>query len=333
MSAQGEQAVTFTALKKAELLPLPPDPKPLEANEVTGRTLVSLVSPGTELNSQYLGEKFPAQPGYAAVFQVDATGPAVTDLKPGSVVFCTGPAGVGGHRSRQRCPREAALPVPGNLAPEVAVHARLMGVSMTTLVTTGARPPDKVLVLGLGPVGNLAAQLFKACGYQVTGVEPVEARRRLAQEKGIAPVLDKAPEDRKQSPDGFALALECCGHEQAVLDACRALRKKGELVLIGVPWARRTELHAFDITHAIFRRYLVVRSGWEWELPRYAPLDFRDGCIFANFAAAMRWLAEARVRVERLYYKAHPRDCQQVYQELLSGRSPALSVVFDWTAL
>ena len=325
-----DSVVTFTAAEKAELLALPADGKPLEPAEVTGRTLVSLISPGTELGGQYLGSKFPAQPGYAAVFEVEAVGAEVKDLKAGDLVFCTGPMGIGGHRSRQRCKREAAIPVPEGLSPETAVHARLMNVTMSTLTTTAARPPDKVLVTGLGPVGHLGAQIFQSCGYGVMGVDPVESRRRLATEKGIGDVRAAVPlEDRAALAD-IALALECSAHEQAILDCCRAVRKRGEVVLVGVPRQRRTELYAFDIVQTVFQRYVVLRSGWEWEVSRYAT-DFRVGSVFGNLAAALAWLAEGRVNVEGLYAVADPKDCQQVYQDLLHQRAAALSVVFSWS--
>ena len=196
---------------------------------------------------------------------------------------------------------------------------------MSTLTTTTARPPDKVLVLGLGPVGHLAAQMFRSCGYRVTAVEPLEPRRRLAQEKGIEEVHASVPPHL----EGIALALECSGHEQAALDAVRAVRRRGEVVQVGVPRERRTELFAFDILSAVFRGYVVLRSGWEWEVPRHGA-EFRVGSVFGNLAAALRWLAEGRVRVAGLYRTASPRDAQRVYQDLLHRREDHLSVVFDW---
>jgi threonine dehydrogenase-like Zn-dependent dehydrogenase len=77
---------------------------------------------------------------------------------------------------------------------------------------------------------------------------------------------------------------------------------------------------------------VTLRSGWEWELARYNT-DFRTGSVFNNMAGALRWLAEGRVRAEGLYEEAAPRDAQRVYQDLLHGKCPTLSVVFDWTKM
>ena len=117
--------------------------------------MVSLTSPGTELHWNYLGKNFPSHPGYASVFTVDEVGAEVTDLAVGDPVF-----GPGGHQECQQMRRESVVPIPPGLEPERAIFARLAGVSMSTLNTATAHPPSRVFVTGLGPVGNLPAQIF-----------------------------------------------------------------------------------------------------------------------------------------------------------------------------
>jgi threonine dehydrogenase-like Zn-dependent dehydrogenase len=326
MSRRQEHAVTITAREQADLLPVERDPRPLEPREVAGRTLASLVSAGTELAGAYQGTSFPRVPGYAAVFEVEAVGSEVEDLRVGERAFCMGP-----HRSYQRVAREQALPVPDGLAPEHAVFARMMSVSMSTLTTTAARPPAQVLVTGLGLVGHLAAKIFASCGYEVTACDPSASRRQMAEASGIRRVLPAVPLDEPGFAGEVALAVECSGHEQGALDGCRAVRKRGEVVLIGAPWQRRTELSAHELLHAVFHRYVTLRSGWEWELPLHAT-DFRTGSIYGNLAAALCWLAEGRVSVDGLYSLVPPQEAQRAYQDLLHQRAERLAVVFDWTA-
>jgi threonine dehydrogenase-like Zn-dependent dehydrogenase len=238
---------------------------------------------------------------------------------------------MGNHRSFQRCGRCDCVRLPDGLPPERAVFARLMGVSMTTLITTRARPGDLVLVTGLGIVGNLAAQMFAACGYETVGVEPNRARRELALSAGLGRVEERVPLEDASVAGRVALAVECSGHEQAVLEACRVVRRGGEVVLVGLPWQRRTDLSAQALLHEVFHRYVVLRTGWEWALPlqgeRHAPHS-----VFGNFAAALQWLATQRVRVEGLYNVAEPRDAQRVYEDLLHQRGRHLTTVFDWAA-
>lgn len=316
--------IVFTGPERAQLLEVDPDPRPLAEDEVAGPTLFSLISPGTELaNYTGLGAPFPFHPGYAAAFRVEQTGAAVTDLPPGSLALC-----MGHHAARQRVSRRFALPLPGGLEPEIAPFSRLMSVSMSTLTTTLARPPAPVLVTGLGPVGHLAAQLFAACGYRVTGCDPVASRRELLAAKGV-PALAELPLDQAGFQDQVELVVECSGHEEAALGACKLVRKRGEVVLVGAPWKQRSEAAAHALLHPVFFRFVTLRSGWEWELAMH-PAEFRPNSIFGNLAGALDWLQQGRVRVDGLYQLESPARAQAVFQELLHRRVDTLTAVFDW---
>ena len=298
---------------------------PLASDEVRGRTLVSLTSPGTELNWGYLAnEGFPHYPGYACVFEVEEAGREADGIAPGDVVFASG-----GHAERQSAKARDVTRLPPTLTPERAVFARLMGVGMSTLNTTTARPPSRVLVTGLGPVGNLAAQVFASSGYEVTGVDPSPTRREGAAQAGLMDVRSSITEGRTNITDQVLLHLECSGHEQAVIDGCRAVRKRGEVVLVGVPWRRHTEIYSFELLHAVFHRYVILRSGWEWEVPRH-PQDFNGSSLADNYAAALRWLALGKIKVDHLSALYSPGRVQEVYAGLADQSLPTPAALFDW---
>ncbi len=319
------EAIVVTVKERAELLPQPPDERPLGPREVRGRTLATVISAGTELSWAYTGEgKQPARPGYAAVFAVEELGAEVKDRQVGDRCFCMGP-----HQSWQRTDAASAIPVPAAVPTPVAPLARLMGVSMSTLMTTTARPGDLVVVSGLGPVGLLAAQVFRVGGYEVVAVDPDERRLAWARQVEITTALPAAPVDDPRYAGRAALVVECSGHEAAALAACKLVRRRGEVVLVGVPWRRKTDLTAHELLYAVFHRYAVLRSGWEWELPQHAA-DFRPHSIHGSFATALRWLAEGRVRADGLYALVSPREAQAIYQQLLRQQAPALFQVFDW---
>lgn len=319
-----EYAVIFTQRETAQLLPIEVDTDAIGAHEVAGHTTATLISAGTELNSGYLGDKFPKPSGYAAAFKVEKVGANVEGIAPGDHAFC-----MGNHASYQRKPAAQVLRLPEGLAPETAVFARMMSVSMTTLTTTTARPPGKVLITGLGLVGHLAAKNFQACGYEVHACDPVPSRRQIASETGIRNVLPAVPLDDPDLAGQFQLAIECSGHEQALLDAAGAVRKRAEVVCIATPWQQYTQLPLHDLHRLIFFNYVVIRSGWEWELPRQ-PEDFRTNSIFENLAGALKWLAEGRVDVDGIYTQYDPETCQRAYRDLLDKKNPRLAVVFDW---
>lgn len=319
-------AITITARERAELLPVDPLGE-LGPLDLRGPTIATLVSPGTELAANYTATQFPNWPGYAAVFRAEELGAEVKGFSPGTLCFA-----LGKHRSVQQHELANLVPVPAGLPPEQAVVARLMGVTMTTLMTTTARPGDLVLVSGAGPVGYLGAHLFAQAGYDVRVVEPMATRRELVQRSGIATTYAAMPVDDAELKGRVALVVECSGHEQAALDSARLVRRRGEVVLVGVPWRRRTELFAHELLHAVFHSYAVLRSGWEWELPVQAA-DFRPHSILGGYRLALRWLAEGRIPLDGLIVRHKPADAQLVYQTLLRGTASGLFQVFDWGGL
>ena len=317
-----QMTVTFTTKENAELVES--EVAVLDANDVRGKTLFTLISPGTELASYRYGSKFPAAPGYAAVFKVDEIGSDVTGIEKDDVLFCQG-----GHRSIQQCRAANTVKLPSGLAPEKAVLARLAGVSFTTLMTTTARPGDLVIVSGAGPVGYLAAQIFCLSGYEVLIVEPDAKRREMVERaSGIRTVGEISLEDKNVCGKA-GLVIECSGHEMAVLAGCRAVRKRGEVVLVGVPWVRRTDITAHEVLHAIFHKYAVLRSGWEWELPMNSS-DFRPHSIYSGYETAMRWISEDKIKAEGLSNLVSPLKPQKTYLDLMGGKCEGLFQLFDW---
>jgi threonine dehydrogenase-like Zn-dependent dehydrogenase len=329
-----ERQILFRDVEQAELVETSRDPKPLGPDEVQGKTLYSLVSAGTELNI-YLGNymkeglawgRLPFVPGYAAVFAVEQVGADVKDVSAGDLLYCMGP-----HRSFQRLARQDTIPVPAGLAPEQATFARIMNITMSTLTTTPARPPEKVMVTGLGPVGLLGALMFQASGYEVYACEPSEKRRAMAAAAGLRRVLARIPLDDAAVKGQVALVVECSGHEQAVLDGCKTLMKGGELVVVGVPMVRRTDIYAQELLNLIFRQFITVRSGKEQQVPKF-PVDFLHNSQFGNMRAALAWLADGRIPVRDLYTIASPKDAQAVYQDVLHQRLEKLAAIIQWGA-
>lgn len=309
---------------------------PLRPGEVRGPTVCSLISQGTELAWAH-GEDFPLRPGYAAVFRVEEVGEGVTGVRPGELRLS-----MGHHRGSQQYPAAFTQPVPEGLSPEVAVLARLMGVSMTTLMTTDARPGDRVVITGAGPVGLLAAQNFLIGGYEVTVVDPDETRRAQAARMGVRDVRAAVPLDDPEMKGKVALVVECSGHEGAVRDGCAVVRYMGEVVLVGVPWGRKTEIFAHDILRSVFFGFVRLRSGWEWQVPvlsrQFLWEELLEGynnaphSTFTGFERALRWLADGRVSVDGLLRRVRPEDPGAIYEAIAARTIEEPFIVLDWEA-
>ena len=327
--------IVFTGRNRFELLDY--SDAPLEPGEVRGPTLTTLISPGTEL-AWADGTDFPLRPGYAAVFEARDIGSAVTGIAPGDRLLC-----MGYHRSTQQFDARYTVRLPEGMEPSVAVVARLMGVSMTTLMTTSARAGDLVIVCGAGPVGYLAAHQCRIAGFQVIVAEPDEARRAMVERSGIARVVASIPAGDSAIAGRVAMVIDCSGHEQAILDACSVVRKKGEVVLVGVPWKAHTSIKAHEILKAVFFNFVVLRSGWEWEVPLlsrgfvweelYEGYNNAPHSTFSGLARAIEWLEMGLIPLDGLIQIESPADPSAVYSKLQRRDIAEPFVVLDWSRL
>ena len=92
-----------------------------------------------------------------------------------------------GHASHHRVDvtKMSVIRVPEDVLPQDAVYVRFCAVSMATLRTTVARPGDGVAIFGLGVVGTMAAQIYQVSGYEVIGIDPLDARCKQAECCGV----------------------------------------------------------------------------------------------------------------------------------------------------
>ena len=313
------------------------DERPLQPDEVRGPTVASLISQGTEIGWAE-GNDFPIRPGYAAIFRVEDVGDTVFEIEKGELCFC-----MGYHRQTQQFSERFVLKVPESLPPEVALLARLMGVSMTTLMTTKARPGDKVLICGAGPVGILAAHNFLISGYNVSIVEPDSLRRQQAERTGIPISFSSIPLDNPEFLGKVALVVDCSGHEAAVLDGCKIVRKMGEVVLIGVPWRAQTELNVHELLKAVFFNFVQLRSGWEWQIPVLSRDFVWDELLegynnapynsFGGFRRAMHWLEEGRIKLDDMITRVSPERPSLIYEGIQNRSIREPFIVYDWSRL
>jgi L-iditol 2-dehydrogenase len=88
--------------------------------------------------------------------------------------------------------RHATFRVPPAIPDAVAVFTEPLACCLRAIKRTGVGPGDTLLVVGLGAIGGLLAQLGVRAGARVIGTDLLEARRELGRALGVAAVA--APE-------------------------------------------------------------------------------------------------------------------------------------------
>ncbi|MFC3690984.1 zinc-binding alcohol dehydrogenase [Chenggangzhangella methanolivorans] len=159
----------------------------------------------------------PVKYGYAAVGRVE-DGPR--DLV-GRLVFCLHP-----HEEAFVAPPAVLHLLPHGLPPRRATLAANMETSLNALWDAGAGACDRIVVVGGGIVGLLAASLAAGLpGAQVTVVDVDERRRAIAETLGAAFATPaEAPRDAdvvlhtSATAAGLATALAAAGEEAAVVE-------------------------------------------------------------------------------------------------------------------
>jgi predicted dehydrogenase/threonine dehydrogenase-like Zn-dependent dehydrogenase len=130
--------------------------------------------------------------GYSAAGVVVEVGDAVDGISVGQLV-ATGGAGQANHAEFQAVPGLLCAVVPDPVPPQDAAFATLASIPLHALRLSGAGPGAKVLVLGLGLVGQLAARLAMASGCDVAGIDPDGFARDTAAAAGVL-ALDESGE-------------------------------------------------------------------------------------------------------------------------------------------
>ncbi len=304
----------------------------LGPHELVVRGRRSVISPGTELahyrgdvlagvlpHAQTRGSFFP---GYAMVGTVLAAG-TETGVTVGTEVLSHTR-----HQSVARfdCRERVCVPLPAGLGVDVAPLARLAQVGGVSLQLAEARPGDTIAVIGLGPIGNLVAQLAQASGYGVVGVERSATRRSLAEACGLKTVV--SPEEAREAvpPPGARLVLECSGSATAVLLATEICGRHGEIMTVGAPWRAEPDVPASSVVARVFERFLCLRSGWEWQVPLYGDRSVA-GCT--NWA--MGRIADGSINTGPLISgRVAPGGAGQAYNLLDSQPDQNFTFLLDW---
>jgi len=102
-------------------------------------------------------------------------------------------------------------------------------------------------------------------------------------------------------------------------------------VMIGAPWGGdQNSVPSSRLTRDLFFRFLTLRSGSEWAIPRQPHPFFADS-ILANIRTGLDWLADGRLNVEPLLtHRLLPAQIQAAYEGLLHQKDEYLGVILRW---
>ncbi len=173
-----EQAVSSTAGKN--LLGKALD-RPDQARLVVGKAMSDGVASTVAAVQARLDDLL--TPGYSSTGTVEATGSEVTGLKVGERVACVG-ANAASHAELVVVPEPLTFALPIGLDERWGAFGALGGIAAHGVRLSEVEAGSVVVVIGLGLVGQLAAQLVSVAGGRVIAVDISSERIALAKELG-----------------------------------------------------------------------------------------------------------------------------------------------------
>jgi len=149
--------------------------------------------------------------GYSAAGEVVAVGAGLEGVfRVGERVAIAG-AGLANHAELNVVPRNLAAPVPDGVDDEEACFGTLGAIALHAVRNLQAGLGDVVAVIGLGLVGQLAAQLLTLAGVRVIGLDYDPERRALAHRLGAEAILDPTGSTQQQRVADLTRGRGCDG--------------------------------------------------------------------------------------------------------------------------
>ncbi len=295
-----------------------------KAGEILLRTAFTSISAGTERmlldgRMPHPALSFPVVPGYETVGQVVRVGKDVAPEMMGEWVYVGGARcfkGVnpawGGQSQYITTQAERVVTLNG-VSPEVGVILALAATALHGINVAQVRRNDRVLVLGQGIVGQLAARLASRAGASHVAVaDRVGVRLTASQADQVIDVSKDSPEEALGG-ERVNLIIEATGSMGALSSALPLLADHGRVLLLGY-------YEHIDVPYApIFMREAQILAAREWEFGPDGELP-RTRDLLASGELNVNGLLTHRVPLDRI---------QAAYRLALEDPS-CLKVLVEW---
>jgi predicted dehydrogenase/threonine dehydrogenase-like Zn-dependent dehydrogenase len=281
--------------------------------------------------------------GYSVSGTVLEVGAGVAGIAPGDRVACAGSQWAF-HAEIVCVPRNLVVPIPETVATDQAALVALGAIALQGVRRAAPTLGETFVVLGLGLVGQLTAQLLKANGVRVIGSDLDPTRLELARSHGLDAALgpsETAPVDHVMrltggvGADGVIIAAATSSSE-LVSTAFRMCRRRGRVVLVGDVGLdlKREDLYAKELDFLVSTSYGPGRYDpkYEEEGQDY-PISHVRWTERRNMVAFLEFVSAGKIDVGALISGHFPIErAPDAYRALESATPRPLGVLLDYPA-
>jgi predicted dehydrogenase/threonine dehydrogenase-like Zn-dependent dehydrogenase len=232
--------------------------------------------------------------GYSTAGIVLNQGEEVAGIRPGDRVACMG-GGFANHAEVVRVPNNMFVPVPPSVSLKEAAFVAVGAISIQGVRRAEIVLGEKVVVYGLGLLGQLTARILKGAGAEVIGIDLSPKALALASGSGIEHLIDAANDDVVQRVLDFtgnkgadAVIICASSNDSAIVNnAMKMSRRQGRVVSVGLV-KMEIERMPFFVNELDFRFSRAYGPGSYNEAYEKGRIDFPFEYI--------RWSAQSNMK-------------------------------------
>lgn len=302
------------------------------------RVLQKIKSEGLLPTAQQVLAKLdePMPLGYSTAGVVLECGRGVQELKPGDRVATAGP-----HAGVVAVGRNLCAKIPDGVTFEQAAYTSVATIGLEGVRLARVTLGERVLVIGLGLIGQICVALLKAQGCRVFGTDIDPAKLELARAFGADAVATGSPvAEVKAFTDGHgvdAVIITAATPSNGPIElAAEVSRVRGRIVLVGVVGLElpRAPFFQKELEFTVSSSLGPGRSDPAYE---ERGLDYPFGHVRwtaqRNMAAVLDVIASGQLPVERLTTHRLPIDrAAEAYDLITARKEPFLGVLLEYPA-
>lgn len=301
--------------------------QPDKVKQVLDKIKTEGLMPTLEAVFNKLGEPLPL--GYCNVGKVIAVGEGVSDFKVGDRVTSNGQ-----HAEFVSVPKNLVTHIPDSVTDEEATFTVIGSIGLQGIRLLNPTLGETVVVVGLGLIGLITAQLLVANGCRVIGTDIDQTKLNLAESWGIIPFnplqgdIVKFVQENSNGvgADGVIITASAKNNE-LISQAANMSRKRGKIVLVGVIGLNlsRAEFYEKELTFQVSCSYGPGRYDDDYEQRGVDyPLPFVRWTEKRNFDAVLESIRAGKLKVKEMISEVIPlENYLEVYGEIGSKKTIA----------
>lgn len=295
--------------------------QPDKVKQVLDKIKTEGLQPTLEAVFNKLGQPLPL--GYCNVGVVEAVGRGVTEFQVGDRV-----ASNGNHAEYVCVPKNLVAKIPDNVTDEQAAFTVIGSIGLEGIRLLKPELGETIVVIGLGLIGLIVAQLLRANGCRVIGVEFDQAKLDLAAKWGVIPVNPAKGDDQVKMVEELTggvgadgVIITASAHDDSIIhNACLMSRKRGRIILVGVIGLnmRRDDFYKKELTFQVSCSYGAGRYDEDYENKgQDYPLAYVRWTEKRNFETILMSIENGGLDVDSLISEiVNLEDFNQIYGDM-----------------